>query len=218
MLEEVILDQRALDYIEQFLEDGYTLSRDLLRLPLAVGRVVTHLPPNAPPTALSNFRWGGVLPSFSELESWHVNANGQRTRFVSVSSNPLRQEIDAVLADFIADYLQGPGRCYAVIEDTNARPDDASLGSWVGQWFSYESEVYQFLTTADIDSAVILRTWRGTGSYRPLGILVAGPDLPDLTHGQEVTVETLQQLTDHTDHLIIGAYDGEGELLWSKPR
>ncbi len=218
MVEEVVLGQTALDYIRGFLEDAYTLSRDLLRLPLATGRIVTHLPPNAPPAALIDFRSGGVLPSFPELESWHVDANGQRTRLVSVGGNPVYQEIKAVLADFIADYLQGPGRRYAVFEDTYARPDDASPGAWTEQWFSYESEVYLFLTAADVDPEIILRTWGTAHSYRPLGILVAGPDLPDLTNGQAVTAETLQQLTNHTDHLIIGVYDGEGELLWSKPQ
>ncbi len=216
MVSEIPLDKAAVVYIRASLEDGYTLSQCLLQLPLDTGRIVTYLPSTTPSEAVGYFDRGGVLPSFPELDIRYVDVNGQGVRMVPVGGNPVRQEIEAIMLSFIATFLQRPGRRYVVFDDALTSASDAQESIWSVKYVSYQAEVCLFLTSQDTDLATIIDTKRSATSYRLTGIFVAGEDLPDLTSGQIVDISVLRLLAERTEYMIIGAYDGESELLWSK--
>ena len=216
MINEVRVDAAALPYIREALTDGRSLSQYLLQLPLDSGRVVTYLPPSTPPDAIGHFGRAGVLPSFPELEIRYVDSNGQGVRLVPVGTNPVRQEIEAIVTGFIADYLQQPGRRYAVFENIVNSPTDEVLAKWNVKYFSYQEEVCLFLTAENTDTVTINRTKRAAAWWLGTAILAAGDDLPDLISGQVVAVEVLQLLAARTEHIILQAYDGDSDLLWSR--
>jgi hypothetical protein len=216
MVSEIQLDRDAVAYIRRYLAEGFTLSHALLQLALETGTVVTYLPTTTSPDTRKQFAAGGILPAFSELESQYVDVNGQGERLVQVTGNPIRQEIEALVAGGIATYLHRPGRRYAVFEHALARPTDPWLETANVKFFYCQAEVYLFLTVSDDSLATIIKAKRAAQTYVFTGVLVAGEDLPDLTSGQVVDTDVLQLLAARTEHIIVGAYDGEGELVWSK--
>jgi len=213
---EVRVDSAAVPYIREALADGRALSQYLLHLPLDSGRIVTYLPPSTPPEAIGHFGLGGVLPTFPELDIRFVDANGRGVRAVPLGDNPVRRQIEDIMAGFIAGYLQRPGRHYAVFEDVLRSPTDGVVATWTVKYFSCQAEVCLFLTAADTEPATIIQTKRTAASWLGTGILVAGDDLPELTSGQVVATEVLQQLAARTEHIILRAYDAESELSWSR--
>jgi hypothetical protein len=48
------------------------------------------------------------------------------------------------------------------------------------------------------------------------GILTNMPPTLRIQERQEVSSVVLQQLAANTDHIIVGAFDLEGELIWSR--
>jgi hypothetical protein len=210
MITEIELDRDAITFMRSCLSEGNTLSKHLLRLPLDEGRVVTYLPLTASPDAIKRFAVGGIIPT-TRLQH-EVDAG--KYEFVQLS----RAEVELKLADLISAYLNQPGSRYAIFEHALAEPTDPWLAQTSAKFFTYRSEVYIFLTSQDISTKAIVSAIRTAATYRFTGILCTTSKLPDLGTGQVVEQDTLRALAKSTEHIIVGAYDGESEIVWSRPR
>lgn len=189
MLNKVEFGPEAITYIRSCLSEGDTISTYLLNLPLENGRVATHLPTTISPAASRRFKVGGVTT---------------------------RSETEPALVAFILAYLRGQRKRYAVFEALE-RPGDAPLSSSKAQFFIHEDEIYYFLTPQERDPTKVASTVRAARSYPFIGVLTSIPeDEPDIRAGYELTADILERLAMRTEHILIGAYDGEGELIWSK--
>lgn len=179
----------AIAYIRACLEQGNTLAKHLLDLPLDQGQVIAPLPNAVSETAYSQFTVGGVT-----------------TRNVT----------EPVLANFIATYLQGMAGRYAVFEDALARPGDSILASSQAPFVTFDSEVYYLLSNQQIDPNQIIATIRRATSHLFIGVLTSLNAETELRPRQSITANLLATIAQHTEHILIGAYDSEGVLIWSR--
>ncbi len=189
MLKDFKFGSEAITYIRSCLSEGDTLSKYLLDSALGRGQVKAHLPADADPGYIKRFRWGGVT-----------------------TRNNTRQ----FLTTFISAHLIKKGKQYAVFE-TLYRPGDICLLSSKEHFFTHKLEVYYFLNSHDIDSDIIVSTVRFARSYPFIGVLTSIPEEEsDIQAEHELPIDKLKKFVARTEYILIGAYDNEGVLIWSK--
>ena len=130
----------------------------------------------------------------------------------------IRGEAENKIVKFVKDYLSEHERGYAIIE-TVGRVGDPWINLLTVPYFIFESVVYIFLS----------HQCRGLGDVRILlhhardypfvcGLTSLPPPLPPIVTGQLLAKEAIEQLAMNVEHILIGAYDAEGFLIWSKGR
>jgi hypothetical protein len=191
MLTKFELGEEAVRYMRQNLAHGNALSRRLLSLPLDAGDVFAYLPGNTNPEITRRLECGGV------------------------ASGEVAAEIERELISFIANYLAGPGRPYAVFEDLSAKPSDACLSSSDALFFTHGLEVDYFLPAGQRTPDEIITAVRAVSSWVFNGFLSALPSVPDIRNRQEVGNEVIEVLAQNTKHILLGAYDREGYVIWT---
>jgi hypothetical protein len=218
-LSEIRLGPEAIEYIKDRLAQGKTLASLLLeRRDLDGGEVVTFLPSNADLERISNFSQGGVLPTPPpETHQHYTTPDGTKTVLVPVPGT------SSHLVTTIQEFLkQGEGRI-CLFESAVARPTDGFLSSPNAQdlrVLTFEENVYYFLTEDDLDREKINKTVSYAISYLVIGVFAQLskedqflPIEQQITRG-EITLDDLKLLAERTEKIIVGAYDGEGYLIW----
>lgn len=182
--------QEVIQFIRNELAAGNTLAKFLSRLSLEDGIVTTFLPVDTPSEQVQHYAAG-------------IISRGGST---------------GILAAVIKDYLARPGR-YAVFEDICFDLDTPSTVDWDEQYFSYNLEVYYFLAHANWDVEEIIDVIRTPCPNPFIGLLVSFPvgKSISIANRERVDKRLLAHLADHTTHLIIGAYDATGYLVWHEP-
>ncbi len=181
--------RNAIPYIRSSLAAGSTLAQHLLRLPLDEGRVITHLPEETSPEAVEQFETG-------YRASW--------------------REIREHLVTFIAAYLKGYEKRYGIFE-TFVRLGDPAFHPLEEQFLSHKQEVYDFVSSEDSSSDIVYATLRLARPYPFVGVLTSIPeDRPNIRTGHVLTIDEIEMLTSRAEYILIGAYDDEGTLIWSK--
>lgn len=190
MLRQYELGSQAIDYIKSQLSVGHTLGRSLLDLPLDSGRVAAFLPTGTEPESLYAFQWGGVATATDGV--WEN------------------------MASFVSTYLRGGVGRYAVFE--GFRPADRMLTASGRQYFSFgPDEIYYFASSAGADSPKVEVAADAGRSYPYIGVLTSIPeDSPDIRSGSDICEELLKELAARAQHLLIGAYDDEAPLVWTR--
>lgn len=206
MLKEFEFGSEAISYIRWILSQGKTLSKLLLDLPLEDGRVRTYLPETVSEEATRQFKHGGVIK--------RSDVRVQRGKLIFELVE--RKESDLQLATVIADYLHGGASRHAIFEDALHNPGDPGLAKTEGRFFTHGTDVYFFLTAQDQDVDFITTTFRAAKSYLFTGVLTEGAASGLIQANRPVQVETLEELARNANHILIGAYDGEAELIWSR--
>lgn len=181
----------ALSYMTSQLAQGDTLARLLLELPLADGEIWTFLPPMTSSQDRRQFQKGGIVKKLI-TEKW--------------------------LIPFILEHLRAGPRHYAVFE-TLARAGDPSLSTGELPYILYGKEVYYFLRGSLHSQEAIRRVIRFARGYPFVGTLTCLPgNFAEISEGEQVSASTLHDFAKLTDHLLIGVYDDESRLVWSRPR
>lgn len=131
----------------------------------------------------------------------------------------------ASLAGLTAAFLGGLGHRLAVFEDQAAEPSDPWLRASPIPYLAYGSEVYLFLDSRDRDAIKrgddLLQAAkdliRAAKDYRFVGILTEPPKAAntEVVSHTEVSLKVIRQLAAGTHYVIVGAFDGEGALIWS---
>jgi hypothetical protein len=182
-------EHEGISYIRSRLSQGTTLSEELLRLPLEEGRVFAYLPE-------------GIDRSEIAIEYGVAN----------MSADAGRQR-DEKLVGFVSSFLASSLRGYAIFEDLINRPGSPFLSDV--SYFVFESNDYPFVDSAS-DNELILRTIRKAGHYPFIGVLTEAVDEPPIRNKQEISLETVQLLGRNAKHIVVGAYDMEAYLIWSR--
>jgi hypothetical protein len=187
MLKNFEFGDEAFTYIRSCLEQGHTLSSQLLGLALEQGKVISHLPETVLLEQSLNFKSGGIAK---------VN------------------ETEGYIITLIADFLSSTAHSYVIFEDSVACPEDQYLASDNYQFFIYNSHVYHFLTEQDVTKEIISRAIRAATSYSFTGVLVSLSDNLDVQKGKSMDSDSFNLISQNIKHILIGAYDGEGVLIW----
>lgn len=194
MLIEIDFGQEAIQYIKEQLSQGNTLARYGLSMRLQEGHVISYLPPAVSPVARRDFR----------------NA------FSIATDQTYAIELDAKILDLVSAYLAQPGKRYAVIE-TYFEPDWPVLASLHLPYFIHGSEVYFFFSSQDHSHEMISQALHSARDYPFIGALTSLPSTEaDVQIKEELTANIMEHLAARTEHLLIGAYDAIGYLIWSK--
>jgi hypothetical protein len=183
---DVDTDSEVFAYIRNELSAGNTLSSYLLSQPIEKGSVTTFLP----------------VEKASDLINRYATGIASTT------------ESDHMLADRIRTFLNRPGQ-YAIFEDVCFNLDTHEVGE--EEFFSFQTEIYYFLTSGKRDIRTIAHIINYPCPNPLVGVLVSFPeDEPSIINRGKVERALLKRLADHTIHLIIGAYDATGYLMWHR--
>jgi len=211
---ELHLGPEAVSYIRDCLANGKTLARYLLQRPdLESGTVTTFLPSDVSEEAATQFKWGGKLKRDPATFVYRTEPDGSRTRWEPVPNT------DPWLISILQEFLRGGPERVCVFENSSAAPEHPWLLSSGMQTLIFESEVYHFLSSRDLENEEkILTTIEGTKSWLFYGTMTSLSEPPDLPlEGGTVDDEVLKTFAQRAEKIVVGAYDGESYLIWSKP-
>ena len=199
---EIELGADGLNYVRKCLKLGKTLSKLLLEIhDLNAGRIVTRLPEGVDDKAAKEFETGGKLPELYP-------------RMTNLQPVP---NTDLFLVEQVHRFLEEGDTGLCVFEDASASRSDPFLQSLNARYSTFEDEVYYLLCQADKDDETILRTVREAHSWLSIGVMTStSGETGPCPEGRALTVGHLRLLAEKTEKITIGAYDGEGYLIWSK--
>ncbi len=209
---EVALGAEAAEYIKGILRNGKTLAKCLLERPdLEQGKIVTFLPPSVSAEAAREFNWGGKFPTPPESE-WMRGAD-----CVIV---PIPGNYD-YLDGRIKTFLRGGSGRFCIMEDFCSQPGDLCLADSRTPIATFGQDVYVFLPSGDFEQNTIEQAMgeANTNIAVEIGALTSLPDTTNFPfHGErDLSLDELRILAQRAETLFIGAYDGEGYLIWERP-
>jgi hypothetical protein len=212
-LEITRLGTEALLYMKEHLADGRAFSQFLLQTHnLDKGSVITFLPPGTSSEVSIQFTTGGKLPHLSkESEKEITSDDGSRWRMVP------KPDTSAQLVGIMQNFLLNDQWNVAVFEDASAAPTDPWLSSAGTRLLTYDDEVFHCLGSVDANEPErILNTIDVARSWRFVAALTCVQRATFAERTQKLDREELQTLAQEAKIIIVGAYDGEGYLVWQQ--
>jgi hypothetical protein len=213
---EITLGPEAIDYIRKCLRDGNTLASYLLqKLNLDRGRVVTFLSSEVTAEVAKQFTTGGKLPLPPKSQWRYTEGESSKWRMVPIP------DTDSCLVTIIEAFLSAEEKRVCIFEDALSRPHDPILSRSVARLLTFNDEVYHFLSGRDVESSKIRQTIRQAKSI-PLfiGAMTFIPEESSFSYkARKMTIasdELLRVLAERTEKIVVGAYDGEGYLIWNR--
>lgn len=208
---EINLRPEVIAYIKECLAEGHTLAKYLLqRDDLDSGRVITFIPQeiDVRDEEVNNPKYGRLFPE--PPPETHIKIPGGKMVLIP--------NTDTILMQIIQKFLStGEGRV-CVLEDALARPHDPSLSSADTRIVIFNSEVYHVLLSSDAeDNELILQTIRRASSWLFIGAMTSILREGDFfLEAGKITSEKLKVLAERIEKIVVGAYDGEGYLIWER--
>jgi hypothetical protein len=115
------------------------------------------------------------------------------------------------LANYIADHLIRHHDNCAVFEDALSRPGDAALTNDAVPYVTCEDEVLHYLCGGGHGGDDAEQLILSAKTYRLVGVLSR---TSALRPGQAVDHALVKKVAEVADDVIIGAWDGDAELIW----
>ncbi len=194
MLQKIDLGREAIDYIRGQLSDGNALGDYLLALPLSESSVAT------------------IAPSTVDTALLHEFAKSVSLRTGVSIIDQVRARIVACIVAFLGSTDENH-----VIFETFLRQGDANLIKNQSPYFTTESTVYYFANRHIADGPSLEKMVMNAGNYPFVAALTSTETGSNITHGEELSGPALSLLAAHSDHVLVGAYDAEGFIVWSRP-
>lgn len=208
-LEEIALGQEAIDYISESLRDGKELSSMILNaVELQSGSVVTYLPTKPASFSINQFRSGGIVGGKPD-ETLPKHELSAQSRFSPIPN------LDHCLISLVTAYLESATAALCLFENQLAQPSDAWLRNSTLHNLNIGATVCHSLTAKDVlDAELISQTVKKSRSIRPplIGLFTS------VSNGKVHALDeaSLKTMVEHTQRIVVGAYDGEGFLLWRR--
>jgi hypothetical protein len=211
-LDEIILGQDALEYITESLRDGEELSAMVLKtIALEAGNVVTYLPIGTASSSIKQFRSGGILGSPSGATATAVDQHKAPARFSAIPN------LDNSLISIVTDHLKSTPSALCLFENRLAKPADPWLRHSKLHNVTLGTSVCHYLTSNDsFDAELVRLTINKSRSIRPplLGVLAKLSGGGATSQIGDVVGNDLKAIVGRMEKLVVGAYDGEGFILW----
>jgi hypothetical protein len=186
------IDRDVVAFIRTSLSRGAAVSRLLLELPLEEGHVFAFLPKHVGKDVARRFDLGGVFRQEESIEA------------------------ERRVAEFVASYLNRSEHAYAIFENPVMRTTDPSTKRSDLCYFTFDDGVYFFLSPGQTELTKVIATMRGVHSWVLNGILAVPKGLGMINTRQHLDREALVNLAMNSEYLLVGAYDHEGYLIWSR--
>jgi hypothetical protein len=211
---EMTLGPTATDYIRACLAMGNTLARDVLAVVnLEAGAATTFLPADVDKNAASQFESGGKLGSSEGDARYMTDLEGSRYRIDPKPST------DEFAVSVIKRFLGSAERHMCLLENHLGRRSDPWVLSAKSRVIFFGEEVYYFLSplNSDTDEIQSALTEAKTVAPATIGVFTSLPEhMEGFVETMQVNADSLSTLAGGAVGLIIGAYDGESYVLWSR--
>ncbi len=190
---EFVFGVEAVAYIRDQLRQGYALAHELLKLPLEAGRVTSYLPPMLRPDELLAFE-DYFKPNHKGMEEYQQ---------------------DTLLALRIARALSGFSSLCLLVESLYETRVGVQ-GKLRVPFVAGQRDLIFCLTDQYNDRLADLLGWVNDYPFvASLSLLTRGAR--EVRAGQPLKAELLSKVAARSDHIIVGAYDGDGYLIWTRP-
>jgi hypothetical protein len=208
---EVGVRASAAEYIRRQLAQGKSLAKALLQaVDFEEGRVMTLSPTPLSPTETMQFDRGHAPQTHTKPERIKFGD----TTYLAVPTANANEELVAA----IYDELRKPqSACF--LENSLAEAHDGWLQRAKSRVITNGSEVYHALFNTDRDKGKIeaaIREWH----YLPTSIGALGTMNEEasahIVSVKAITIEQLTAFAKTAQSVFVGAYDGEGYLVWNK--
>lgn len=231
---EISLGQEAIDYIKDILAHGHTLGNLLFQnIDFSSGQIITYVPYNVSKESIQEFEKGGKikvdkkdahnisLNDTSSLEKSDLSADlinatkfvGQFHKTSNVRVLPV-PNTDFWLIPKIQNFIEIQSIC--IFENALSQPSDPWLSKRKTKILLLHNEIYHFMTLQNSSKEEIQNIINETRtSYPPLIGVMATTDVK-INDGDKIDLDLLKLIVQKTEKIIIGAYDGEGYLIWEK--
>lgn len=209
---EARLGQAAGQFMKECLASGNTLARLVLEtLRLEQSEITTFLPLGTAPESVQDFGSGGKLPAPPSSEWKYAQAGNESLRMVPVPNT------DAELGAKIKEYLLSGNNRVCVLEDALKKPSDPVLSALTTKYATYGSEVYHLLLQEHAQDDSIFTAMKSAKSIPTfIGVMTSCARPRELATTGEISVDELRELAKRAEIVFVGAYDGEGYLLWRR--
>lgn len=205
---ELALGSEGLQFILSELRGGRTFSRCLLEsLDLQSGDVITYLPQGASVVDAKDFESGGKLPQPPQSQ-W------KRGEGAIVIPTPTTRPH---LVSLIDEYLSTSERVCILENATASRGDEWLKQTQVNVSF-FGDEVYHLLIGSCPRPTIDLAIRKGQSLFTFVGALTSLPGgvLPLTIDRADLDLGALRSLAEQTERIFVGAYDGEGYVIWRR--
>jgi hypothetical protein len=209
---EICLGEEGIEYIKTCLSGGKTLANLLLQaVDSAAGKIITFLPSDISEETANQFTSGGKLKEDLTPKKEMIKSDESKLTIVRTANT------DFWLRSNIHLFLTSKDRPLCIFEDDLAKPTDPWLSSEKMQIFTLDDEVYHFLLSVDAEDEKIDQAIGKASSYLFVGVMTSVPHETAFPRRRQViTLEDLRTFSERTEKIVVGAYDGEGYLIWSK--
>ncbi len=213
---EIHLGSEALEYIRASLAQGKTLASYLLQRPdLENGHVLTFLPPQVSEEQVKEFTFGGKLPTPpAETHTFFTAKDGSRYKAIPIPNT------DFWLVAAVEDFLKAGEGAICCFEDALAKPGDPWLSALDTPVWVFQDEVYHFLVYTDPKGRKIESVIRRAKSIFPplIGAFTfVTKKIEAVVDARGLGSTELKTLAENAEKIVVGAYDGEGYLIWCSP-
>jgi hypothetical protein len=213
MYREINLGSEGKNYLRNCLREGKTFAKYLFQTHnIEEGTVTTFLPGYVSEEEAKKFGEG------------KLGKKGRADLFASGKRFEAKANMDFWLIDNIQKFFNSDGEQFCIFENALARPLDTWLSRAKSIFFTCDQEVYHFLWNYSDKEKIVQTLKEATYAFPPL---IAG--LISLKKNDGATISTdrwktlkkispddLAILAENTKKIIVGAYDGEGYVIWSK--
>lgn len=201
-------DRTVNSYIRKQLSGGHSLAAQLLRLcRLENGKAHTYLPGDTDEGATYKFDVGGIV-----THSKHKNAQVIEQVIDGQKWQPIRNAVMHAVPLIYKSLKAHPG-ALCIFEDPVSELGDPCLEQIETPMLSYGKEIYHWVSSEDATPDKIEEILLNGESWMLIGAVSFSP--MDLNRdSKELTSEDIETIARGTTILIIGAYDGEGYIIW----
>lgn len=214
---EIVIGTEAIAYVKERLNKGKTLARLLLqRQALEQGRVVAALPQYAGDELAKNFLGGFHKEASPVAQDIDLTTGGTGRHIV-----PKVRTVDW-LTEVIHEFLSKKEGGICLLENGLALPSDPWLQRRKSKICVLENDVYHMVSSENVAKGKIMSAiGEAEGAWPPLvGVLARIPlekiEQYELREEVRITEKDLTLVAEQADKIIVGAYDGEGYLLWNR--
>jgi len=205
----------VMPFISERLARGHTLCQLVLkRVDFSQGKVISTLPEEVGAhVAGSGIQWGGKMPSpWPEVRGYHIYPDGRKVPLLRDSRAP----VHSMVCDFLGHHEHG---LYVIEDHVSKASDPLNHPNRPAHLALFGDEVYYILTASDAEDREKLSRAISWNYYPPLTLSVLtsleeGEELPP-DHGQ-FEQNQLEDFATRTEAVMIGAYDGEGHIVWTR--
>jgi hypothetical protein len=202
-------------YVREYLQQSNTLAHYLETIDLEGGHTSTWLPEHVDPVRALRFSTGGILAAPSGSVLSYRGLDGSILRLEPVPN------LNGLLSSTIATRLRGEGAPILIFGDVTRCASDPGIPVLQNRLKVrlFGEEVYYLLTKQELGSNVLLETI--TQVHSPTTFFGAMSRMADagrfsLASSDSITKDEIAWLATHAQLIIVGAYDGEGFVLWER--